>query len=359
MGQARQKNQYAETCFNLMQTIGDTTSPRQARTEALDNLLLSFGQKLFDLEGGSTSNQFVYKKALEHQDFRVQAGLREFMDIFLGYAWKGTHPAPQSLTVALFCGLDLPALDMIGSMSDTRTTTEWVSQKLGIPKDRIDVYPTTIDPTLCYQDITSVVLDFYGAKETYQSGQVKKDSVRYAGEKPKSQDFVVLLATLRLGSDDELTEIVGRLEHGISINYDDHFDISYKIESANCTATVTPLHVGLPYSTLQRYAFHYAQEKLLDLVDNLCVDGVTPTNLGVDINIGSYEEKGVAKGSAVYADVFSRDTGKVLGQRYICQVDYAPYGMSAVLDAAIDAEIGLVRLNGIVAVQDGEPVIRH
>lgn len=349
MGQARQKNQYISQCFSLMRTLGDPQKKQDQRTAALDELLLLFGQKLFDLETASTANQAVYRQALAHDDAHVRDGLQAFMDIFLGYAWRGTHPAEQSLTIALFCGLDLPALDMIGSMADTRVVRQWLGKTLGISQDKIDVYPATVDPTLCYQDITSLVLDFYGAKEAHQPGQSRKDSVRYDEKKPDAQDYVVLLATLRLDGADDLDRMVEKVEHGLEVDHDDHFDIYYTVNGQSSHATVEPFHVGLPYSVMRKYAFYYAQQKLKNLISGLVEQGVPLTDLGVDINLGTLAGENADAGTAVYAEAFNRRDNAALGQRYLCQTDYAAYGMGAALDTVIEAGVTIVRMNGLVA----------
>lgn len=347
MGQAKQKNQYINQCFSLMRQLGDATESQVNRTKALDELLLVFGQKLFNLDAGSTANEQLYRKAMVHDDMRVRQGLESFMDIFLGYAWRGTHNAPQSLTVALFCGLDLPALDMIGSMDETRPVREWLSTVLSVPRDKIDVYPATVDPTLCYQDINSLILDFYGAKETHQPGQARKDSVRYDEKKPDAQDYVVVLATLRLDTDTDLERIVESLEQGVEIDQDDHFDITYQVDGSVNSATVTPLHLEMPFTALKKYAFYYAQQKLKVLIEQLGNDGLAPETLGVDISVGTLSGA-PEHGTAVYAEVYKRDNGERLGQRYMCQIDYAAFGMGAALDAVLDAGVGEVRLNGVV-----------
>lgn len=263
MGQGKQKKAFFSAAEQALATLGQATDSEIA--DAVLEVCRLTGARWFS--PSDTDIAALYARALESRNATVRNGLSRFLDALIGSLWPSRDSTNPELD--LFVGLAVQVLptfgDVIGDLDDTQPLRDALGEALNLAGCRIHLDSGVYDADIHagWPDLRD---GLRAAKEDAQRAHGPRQCFRFSAGIAAAPVTRFMWARLSFDTQAQGSAALERLATPLPL--DIQLPLPYTVRSVTQAgadqhlAGVRVLGAGLPFSTLQMWAFHEGESEL-------------------------------------------------------------------------------------------------
>jgi hypothetical protein len=215
-------------------------------------LIENFGARFIAMDN---LNEKIFRRALKHDDLRVQDGLEHFMNVLLGSSLPCNQFENNDCvhTYAVVCEVNKENYDMPLSMSSTHELKRWAEKHFNKPKNMVYVCPDLHSPNNYFQGVNFQFLELFHARNSRVEEIDNRQIGKYRGQHSKDYKFLTMFY-VSVAYEDQAS-YMNEITISAEPNNKDSFAMTYDVSGTSHTASVVPIDIGEIFSTAKLYAF--------------------------------------------------------------------------------------------------------
>ncbi len=311
MGQGKQKKAFFSATERALATLGQATDT-EVHSAVLELCKLT-GARWFNAEDSDIAA--LYARALESRNATVRNGLTRFLDALTGSLWPSrdsTNPE-LDLFVGIACQVLPTFCDVIGDVDEVQPLQTALTQALSLSGCRVQVDPGVYDADI-HAGWPGVLASMRSAKEDPARTQGPRQCFRFSTGIAAAPVTRFMWARLSFDTEVDGMAALEKLSTPLPLNL--QLPLPYTVRSVTQAgadqhlAGFRLLGMGLPFSTLQMWAFHEGESELRAALASIAQhQGCAPQDVRARVVV--VEQPSIALPEGVLgADEAARTVGK-------------------------------------------------